>query len=225
MKLPNGEYDNEEKFQDYQSKWYETKDPKYLWDMYPLVLHATKSMMVKQLCGRWIPNFNELADNAALYFLERAKRRGPIKGKLITYAFWLAKYALSERFTFPNQLEFDIEESTACNSLDEIQSNATVDSFEDDLVDKIVGRPDNKFIKYEEYTMNTDETIMIQDLERRIAFCEEMRDKLFAIKLDDDEQNEVVKYFRDGNQQNIDFFRAMRNSIGAQSSGIDLSLC
>lgn len=226
MKLEDGSYDNEEKFHEYQTKWYETKDETWLWEMYPIVLHAVKSMMIKQLHGRWIPNFNDLADNGTLYFLERAKRRGPIEGKIITYAYWLARYALSERFTRPNQLEFDIEEATVNTSLDEIQSNTTVESFEDELVDKLTySKSNNKFIKYEEYNMDINEKVMIEDLDKRIAFCQEMDEKLFAIKLEDEEQNNVVKYYKEGNLQNLDFFKAMRNSLGASASGIDLSLC
>ena len=111
------EVDNEPKIKVALDNFYLTGDLTHLWKVQQEITFAIKSGMriiIKQRTGNpdtWIPNFDEKAEEGFLYFLERckrgynnlkvnpeAKRGGPIKGKFITYAYWIAKLLLSERY-------------------------------------------------------------------------------------------------------------------------------
>lgn len=67
--------------------------------------------------------------------------------------------------------------------------------------------------------MNENE-IMLNDLNARIEFLQEMEDKLFSIKLDDDAHNEVVKYYKDGTAQIRELLERMRDTVSLQIKGV-----
>lgn len=94
MKLADGTYDNDKQFTEFQDKWIETNDKKYIWKLYPLWLHAIKSCMVKRLKGKKIQFFNEKAEEAAMYQMENHIKHPENKYQLMKYASCLAMYAL-----------------------------------------------------------------------------------------------------------------------------------
>lgn len=134
MRLPDGSYDNDIKFEEYQNKWLETQDKKYLWMMYPLYLHAVKSCMVKRLKGQRIPYFNEKAEEAALYQIGYHVKHPKVKiESCMKWSSTLCMYALYGPKSKKMDKEFYEE------SYDEIVENQTIsyDSFEDDLIEKL----------------------------------------------------------------------------------------
>lgn len=94
MRLADGTYDNDQKFAEYMDQWIATGDKKYLWDMYPLWLHAIKSCMNKRLKNKKIPFFTEKAEDAAIYMIDLMGRNPTKRYKLMAYASTLAMYAL-----------------------------------------------------------------------------------------------------------------------------------
>lgn len=121
------EYENEKRYKEAETKFYETGDLKYLWEVKDDIEHAIRSAMrllIQQRTGSpdtYQEHFYELAEEGFLYFLERCKRGyarkqansesklgGPIKGKLITYCYWIARYLLSSKFEeYYNQQGFE----------------------------------------------------------------------------------------------------------------------
>ena len=61
---------------------------------------------------------------------------------------------------------------------------------------------------------------MLNDLNARIEFLQEMEDKLFSIKLEDDAHNEVIKYYKDGTAQIRELLERMRNTVSLQMKGV-----
>lgn len=66
----------------------------------------------------------------------------------------------------------------------------------------------------------SENEIMLNDLNARIEFLQEMEDKLFSIKLEDDAHNEVVKYYKDGTAQIRELLERMRNTVSLQAKGV-----
>lgn len=66
----------------------------------------------------------------------------------------------------------------------------------------------------------SENEIMLNDLNARIEFLQEMEDKLFSIKLDDDAHNEVVKYYKDGTAQIRELLERMRETVSLQIKGV-----
>ena len=66
----------------------------------------------------------------------------------------------------------------------------------------------------------SENEIMLNDLNARIDFLQEMEDKLFSIKLDDDAHNEVVKYYKDGTAQIRELLERMRDTVSLQIKGV-----
>jgi len=66
----------------------------------------------------------------------------------------------------------------------------------------------------------SENEIMLNDLNARIEFLQEMEDKLFSIKLDDDAHNEVVKYYKDGTAQIRELLERMRDTVSLQIKGV-----
>ncbi len=66
----------------------------------------------------------------------------------------------------------------------------------------------------------SENEIMLNDLNARIEFLQEMEDKLFSIKLQDDAHNEVVKYYKDGTAQIRELLERMRNTVSLQMKGV-----
>lgn len=66
----------------------------------------------------------------------------------------------------------------------------------------------------------SENEIMLNDLNARIEFLQEMEDKLFSIKLDDDAHNEVVKYYKDGTVQIRELLERMRDTVSLQIKGV-----
>ena len=66
----------------------------------------------------------------------------------------------------------------------------------------------------------SENEIMLNDLNARIEFLQEMEDKLFSIKLDDDTHNEVVKYYKDGTAQIRELLERMRDTVSLQIKGV-----
>lgn len=68
--------------------------------------------------------------------------------------------------------------------------------------------------------MMSENEIMLNDLNARIEFLQEMEDKLFSIKLEDDAHNEVIKYYKDGTAQIRELLERMRNTVSLQMKGV-----
>lgn len=66
----------------------------------------------------------------------------------------------------------------------------------------------------------SENEIMLNDLNARIEFLQEMEDRLFSIKLDDDAHNEVVKYYKDGTMQIRELLERMRDTVSLQIKGV-----
>ncbi len=66
----------------------------------------------------------------------------------------------------------------------------------------------------------SENEIMLNDLNARIEFLQEMEDKLFSIKLEDDAHNEVIKYYKDGTAQIRELLERMRNTVSLQMKGV-----
>lgn len=66
----------------------------------------------------------------------------------------------------------------------------------------------------------SENEIMLNDLNARIEFLQEMEDKLFSIKLEDDDHNEVIKYYKDGTAQIRELLERMRNTVSLQMKGV-----
>lgn len=125
----------EAEFKKAHDLYYSTKDPKYLWEMYPYVKQSVAARISARAKGK-ILDLDTLSDEAALYFLRRCTRNGPINYKLTTYAGFLALYAMNlhksvSTYNFTDVSEEDlasiipdeaespdsfIEKSRVCNS-------------------------------------------------------------------------------------------------------------
>lgn len=119
-----------------QEKWLETNDEKYLWEMFPGYLHATKSCMIKRLKGQWIPNFNEKAEAACLYQLEYHKKHPTTKiDDVMKWSSFLCMRALYSKESKQSDKDFyevsydDIVESTG--------NDLIYDTFEDDIIEQL----------------------------------------------------------------------------------------
>ena len=135
--LVDGTYDNDQKWMKAQEKWLETHNEKYLFEMYPYYLHATKSCMVKRLKGQWIPFFNEKAEAACLYQMQYHKKHPEKKiDRLMGWASFLCMRALYSKESKNLDNEYY---STSYESCIENLGNecASYDSFEDDLIGKL----------------------------------------------------------------------------------------
>lgn len=127
----------DDQWKEAQEMWLKTHDEKYLWEMYPGYLLATKSCMIKRLKGMWIPNFNEKAEAAALYQMEYHKKHPDKRiDDVMKWSSFLAMRALysKESKNFDNELY-----STSYESYIEDLGNECVsyDSFEDDLIEQL----------------------------------------------------------------------------------------
>lgn len=127
----------DDQWKEAQEMWLQTHDEKYLWDMYPGYLHATKSCMVKRLKGQWIPFFNEKAEAACLYQLEYHKKHPTAKiDDVMKWSSFLCMRALysKESKNLDNECYSTSYESYIENLGNEC---ASYDSFEDDLIEKL----------------------------------------------------------------------------------------
>lgn len=112
----------EAEFRKAHDLYYETKDPKYLWEMYPYVKQSVAARISARAKGK-ILDLDTLSDEAALYFLRRCTRNGPIKCRLTTYAGYLASYAMGlhksvSAYSFTDVSESDLTSVVA----DEVES-------------------------------------------------------------------------------------------------------
>lgn len=66
----------------------------------------------------------------------------------------------------------------------------------------------------------SENEIMLNDLNARIEFLQEMEDKLFSIQLEDDELNDVIKHYKVGTAQIRELLERMRNTVSLQMKGV-----
>jgi hypothetical protein len=122
----------DDQWEEAQNKWLETHDKKYLWEMYPAILLAVKSCMIKRLKGQIIPNFNEKAEEAALYQLKyHIKHPNKRIKRIMGWASYLCMYAL---YGPPAQ---KLDRAYYETSYEAYTEGITYDSFEDDIIEKL----------------------------------------------------------------------------------------
>ena len=112
----------EAEFRKAHDLYYSTKDPKYLWEMYPYVKQSVAARISARAKGK-ILDLDTLSDEAALYFLKRCTRRGPINYKLTTYAGYLALYAMNLHKSVSTYNFTDVSEEDFASTIpDEVES-------------------------------------------------------------------------------------------------------
>lgn len=134
MRLENGEYDNDKKWMEAQEKWLSTHDPKWLWEMYPYYVHATKSCMVKRLKSQWIPLFNEKAEDACIYQIQYHMKHPDTKiERLMGWASFLcmrALYGKEAKSLENNDYSYD-------EYIEVVGNEMAYESFEDSLIERL----------------------------------------------------------------------------------------
>lgn len=105
----------EAEFKKAQDLYYSTKDPKYLWEMYPYVRQSVAAHIAIKSKGK-VLDLDTLSDEAALYFFKRCTKNGPIECRLTTYASYLALYAMNLRKSISTYNFSDISETELNNA-------------------------------------------------------------------------------------------------------------
>ena len=111
----------EAEFKKAHNLYYSTKNPKYLWEMYPYVRQSVAAHIAKKAKGK-ILDLGTLSDEAALYFLKRCTKNGPINCRLTTYAGYLALYVMNLHKSISTYNFSDIDETEINNAINKEDS-------------------------------------------------------------------------------------------------------
>lgn len=81
-------------FSNAQAQYNQSGDKKILWEvMYPLIIDAVKSNVLKINCFHFVVDFDEKVDNAVTTIMNRyVKNKEYNFGSLVTLAYWAAVY-------------------------------------------------------------------------------------------------------------------------------------
>ena len=107
--------------------YYSTKDPKYLWEMYPYVRQSVAARISDKAKGK-ILDLDTLSDEAALYFLKRCTKNGPINCRLTTYAGYLSLYVMNLHKSISAYNFSDVGETELNNAINKDSPEVSIEN-------------------------------------------------------------------------------------------------